>query len=118
MTLDHHNLANLIQAHQASTGDSYNDIAKRSGLSKAKIGQLAIATQPHMPRTQTIQKLAAGLQLPVDLVQRAALRSAGIIPPVADEISEVDVLTAKIRLLSDRDRAIVMRTVDSLIAEA
>lgn len=111
-------LADLIRSHQDSTGDSYSDIAKRAGLSKAKIGQLAITTQPHMPRVDTVEKLAKGLQLPLHIVQRAAMASAGITPPDAEEISESELLVAKLERLNEHERAIIARLVDSFIAEA
>lgn len=118
MTHDAMTLANLIKAHQESTGDSYGDIAKRAGLSKAKVGQLAIATQPHMPRVDTIQKLANGLTLPLHIVQRAAMASAGITPADEQDVTDADLLVAKISRLNSHERAVVARLVDSFIAEA
>ncbi|UVK62574.1 immunity repressor [Arthrobacter phage TaylorSipht] len=91
-------LAELIRQHQAKTGDSYADIARRAGLSKAKIGQLASTTQPHMPRVDTIEKIAAGLRLPIRVVQQAAMASAGILPAEEyDTEQRVDLIVADLR---------------------
>lgn len=114
----HRTLSDLIRAHKDNTGDSYSDIAKRAGLSKAKVGQLAIATQPHMPRVDTVEKLATGLQLPLSIVQRAAMASAGITPPDAPEISDAELLAAKLARLNKHELAIIERLADSFIAEA
>lgn len=110
-------LSSLIRSHQDATGDSYSDIAKRAGLSKAKVGQLAIQDQPHMPRVDTIQKLADGLNLPLRIVQRSAMASAGITPPDDDGVTEEELLAVKISRLPERERQIVRRMVDSLSAE-
>lgn len=110
-------LADLIRSHQDATGDSYGDIAKRAGISKAKVGQLAVAEQRHMPRIDTVEKLARGLRLPLPLVQRAAMTSAGISPNDEAGVTPTEVLAARIERLSPRDREIVMRLVESLDCE-
>lgn len=78
-------LSDLIRDHQAATGDSYATIGLKSGISKPKIGQLAAAGNISMPRAKTLEKLAQGLQIPLHIVQSAALASAGIVAP---EISQ------------------------------
>lgn len=105
--MDARKLADLIREHQDATGDSYNDIAKRSGLSKPKIGQLAQrGPMLHMPRAETLEKLAVGLDLPLHIVQAAALVTAGVVAP---EISEPDIsmLVVRYRELPDDYKEIV-----------
>ena len=113
-------LATLIQQHRDKTGDSYSDIARRAGLSKAKIGQLAhdrapgTAGQAHMPRSETLAKLARGLRLPLETVQLAAISSAGIKPKSYTGGSHVDLIATKLRELDARDLQTVRVLVDSL----
>ncbi|QOI67680.1 immunity repressor [Arthrobacter phage Orcanus] len=93
-------LAELIRQHQDKTGDSYATIAHRAGLSKAKIGQLANLTQPHMPRIDTIEKVALGLRLPIRVVQQAAMASAGILPAGDyDTDQRIDLILTELREL-------------------
>jgi transcriptional regulator with XRE-family HTH domain len=96
-------LAELIRQHQDRTGESYSQIARRADLSKAKIGQLANVAQSHMPRTDTLEKLSKGLQLPLRVIQQAAMTSAGITPEDYDGEQRVDLLAAVLRELSPDD---------------
>lgn len=109
-------LADLIRQHQDATGESYAEIAKRGGLSKAKVGQLAMREQHHMPRVDTVEKLARALRLPLKVVQRAAMASAGITPKGDDDPTPGDVLAARINMLSKTEREIVAVFVDALCA--
>lgn len=73
-----HTLRDLIREHIDRTGDSYGQIAKKTGLSKALVGILATSTEPRAYRADTVEKLATGLRLPVAIVTRAATASAGM----------------------------------------
>lgn len=70
-------LADLIREHQDVTGDSYGDIARLTGLSKAKVGQLVKPEAVYLVRHETVTKLATGLRLPRITVERAAIVTAG-----------------------------------------
>jgi len=107
-------LAELIRKHQDNTGESYSIIAHRAGLSKAKIGQLASSEQAHMPRADTIEKLAAGLGLPLRVIQQAAMASAGIAPEGYDSEQRVDLLAALLRELSPEDLETAAAVIQSL----
>lgn len=96
-------LADLIRDHKDRTGESYNDIARRAELSKAKIGQVATTTLHHMPRWDTIERLAKGLSLPVRVVKQAALASAGITPEEYNHEQRVDILASLLREFSQDD---------------
>ncbi|AYN56852.1 immunity repressor [Arthrobacter phage Andrew] len=116
MAAAHITLAELIRQHQDKTGDSYAVIARRAGLSKAKIGQLANVDQPHMPRIDTIEKVAAGLQLPLRVVQQAAMASAGITPDDYDTEQRVDLIVAKLRELPPDQLDTAARLIEALLA--
>lgn len=109
-------LAELIRQHQERTGDSYSVIARRAGLSKAKIGQLANLSQPHMPRIDTIEKVAAGLQLPLRVVQQAAMASAGILPETYDTEQRVDLIVSQLRELDPEQLETAARIIQALKA--
>lgn len=110
-------LAELIRQHQDKTGESYSTIAKRAGLSKAKIGQLASTTQPHMPRIDTIEKIAAGLNMPVRVVQQAAMASAGIVPESYDSEQQIDLIVSYLRELDPAQLSMASRLIRSLVSE-
>lgn len=76
-------LADLIREHRDATGESYQTIADRAGLSKAGIAAFATASRT-LARPATIAKLAAGLRLPPSVVKAAAYRSAGVEPDEVD----------------------------------
>lgn len=107
-------ISELIKSHQDATGESYSTIAARAGLSKAKIGQLAIAAHNGMPRAETLAKLAAGLRQPLRVIQQAAMASAGITPEGYDSEQRVDILAAGLRELAPEDLETVAAVVRSL----
>jgi transcriptional regulator with XRE-family HTH domain len=102
-------LADLIRDHQDRTGDSFGDIARRTGLSKAKIGQLARPENTYLVRQETLHKLARGLSLPLATVERASLGTAGFadrdvqqadrVHRIAERLAEFDDDT--LRLIAD-----------------
>ena len=107
-------LADLIQRHRDATGDSYMTIARRAGMSKARVGQLATADSPHMPRAETIDKLARGLRLPVNLVKEAAMASAGVRPANGTD-QRVSYIAARLGELDGDDLDTVASVVESLL---
>lgn len=111
---EHITLAELIRQHQDKTGDSYSMIARRAGLSKAKVGQLANPSQPHMPRIDTIEKVATGLNLPVRIVQQAAMASAGITPEGYDTEQQIDLIVALLRELNPEQLETAQRLIEAL----
>lgn len=107
-------LRDLILTHKDRTGDSYSMIAYRAGLSKAKIGQLATSKQNHMPRVDTLEKLAHGLNLPLMTVRHAAMASAGITPEDYDGGNRLDLIVASLRDLSPEDLETAAVVIQSL----
>lgn len=112
-------ITDLITAHIDRTGDSYDQIARRGGMSKALIGRLAILDGDYSISPATIPKLAAALRLPIATIQRAAARTAGYavsdVPPgtaafeqITDDLAkldadDVDRVRVIVRALLDRD---------------
>lgn len=111
-------LADLIRDHQATTHDSYSDIARKSGLSKAKIGQLARTGGTHAPRLDTIEKLAVGLRLPLEAVKAAAMATAGIGDGIADESQEITIMVDRYKQLPARDQRTARDVIESLYQRA
>ena len=104
-------LAQLIREHQAETGRSYQDIAVLTGLSKAKIGQLADPHRQHQPRETTLRKLAVGLHIPYHVIQSAAALTAGIVGQQDVQDQDIDIIVSRLRDLTPGDR----RTVYDLV---
>jgi len=93
--VDHeHELAQLIAERKGDR--SYDDLARRGGLTRATVHRLATAPVRSLPDPGTIVSLAAALDLSVDRVAVAVLRSAGV--PVSDHFSAGDVLEGLDRL--------------------
>jgi transcriptional regulator with XRE-family HTH domain len=80
-------LADLIKREQ-DAGQSYADIARATGMSKAKVGQLADPESTYQVRNDTLEKLSKGLRLPLRVVQSAAQVSAGM-EPIDNEVRDV-----------------------------
>jgi transcriptional regulator with XRE-family HTH domain len=107
-------LSDLIRSHQDRTGESYATIARRAELSKAKIGQLANTTQNHMPRVDTLERLAKGIGVPLRVIQQAAMASAGITPEDYSGEQRLDLVVAALRDLSNDDLETVFAVIQSL----
>lgn len=71
-------IAEMLRRHREATGDTYAEIARKTGLSKAIIGRLFIKTTPHQLHRSTIEKLSEGLGIPRHLVEAAALETADV----------------------------------------
>ena len=83
-----HELAELILTRKGSR--SYSDLAERSGLSRAAIHRLTRNPIRSVPDPETLRGLAPALDVSIDRVAVAALRSAGV--PVTDRFASGDVL--------------------------
>lgn len=109
-------IADLIQQHCQRTGDSYSDLARASGLSKARIGQLALTGTPAMPRHETLVKLSKALKLPLAVIQSAAMVSAGVSPDSESPDQRIALLVAHIADLPEVDLEYVETFVSALVA--
>jgi transcriptional regulator with XRE-family HTH domain len=88
------------------------DLADRSGLSRAAINRLTKSPIRTVPDPDTLRGLAAALDVSIDRVVVAALRSAGV--PVTDRFATGDVLEGLDRL-TPHQRAAVQRLVEVMI---
>src|SRR5436305_4987966 len=72
-------LQRLIQQRLRERGWSYREVARRGGLSHSTIYTLATTRNlGRPPRPETIDALAAGLDVPVSAVRAAAAESTGM----------------------------------------
>jgi transcriptional regulator with XRE-family HTH domain len=105
-----HELADLILTRKGSR--SYSDLADRSGLSRAAIHRLTKSPIRTVPDPDTLRGLAAALDVSIDRVAVAALRSAGV--PVTDRFAAGDVLEG-LDQLTPHQRAAIQRLVEVMI---
>lgn len=112
-------IRDLLREHIDRTGDSYQDIATKTGLSKPLIGAIMANTKPRSYRPATVDKLAAGLRLPADVMHRAAAASAGMAVTLPDTPADRDDARFVVELLEHLDdptlhtvRVIVQALVD------
>jgi HEAT repeat protein len=109
----------LVRDRLEKKGWSFGDVARRGSIPRSTVHQLAAAERlVRMPQPATLDGLARGLELPLDIVRRAAAESCGIhvYQPAPDP--EVDVLIASLQQLSARDRHHVAALVESLLAQS
>jgi len=106
-------LAELILTRKGRR--SYSELAERSGLSRAAIHRLTTAALRTIPDPDTLNKLAVALEVSVDRVAVAALRSAGV--PVTDRFAVGDVLEG-LDQLTPTQRAAVERLVQVMVTPA
>lgn len=105
-------LSDLIREHQDKTGDSYGDIARKTGLSKAKIGQLALPKNTYLVRQETLAKLAQGLAIPLATVERASLGTAGFKTPDIQQSDRIRGIVDKLEELPASSLELVAELVD------
>ena len=111
-------LAQLIADHRARTGHSYSDIGRRAGLSRSVVHTLATQPISSTPKPETLAKLAAGLELDLAVVTRAAQRAAGY--EVYEERtpdSDTKILIGHFEKLTPAERARVAALVEELIRQ-
>lgn len=84
-----HHLSDLIRRQMVQQNLTQSDVAARSGglITKQIVQQIvSLKHAPKLPRTETMQGLASGLGVDLDVVIEAALRDAGLwIEPITAE---------------------------------
>ncbi|GHH83300.1 hypothetical protein GCM10018781_70110 [Kitasatospora indigofera] len=114
-------LQRMMRRQLDAQGWSYGDVARRGGLPRSTVHHLATAERlVRMPQPATLERLAAGLELPLETVRRAAAETCGIYlyaegEPGASTDPEVATLIASLQQLSAADRQHVAALVDSLL---
>jgi len=113
-------LRRLIRARMQELHRSYGDVARRGGLPRSTVHHLAThGLSGRLPRPLTLEHLATGLDLPLEVVRAAAASAAGFVlasQPSGDP--EIEVLVASLSRLSPSDREHVAALVRSLLAAA
>jgi hypothetical protein len=113
-------LQRLILERMRELRRSYGDVARLGKLPRSTVHHLA--THRHsgrLPAPVTLERLAAGLDLPLNVVRVAAASAAGlVIDTTATDDPEIDVLIASLGRLSPADRRHVAALVRSMLAAA
>lgn len=113
-------LQHLIIERMRELGRSYGDVARLGHLPRSTVHHLA--THSHLgrlPNPPTLERLAAGLDLPLNVVRGAAASAAGLVFDTASTGDpEIEVLIASFAKLSPADRRHVTALVRSMLAAA
>jgi transcriptional regulator with XRE-family HTH domain len=110
-------LQQLIRLRMTENNWSYGDIARRGGLPRSTVHNLATTeklTRPPFP--VTLERLAKGLDVSLDAIRGAAAAAAGLHvwqEPVADP--EIEVMIAGLAKLSRDERRHVQALIRSLL---
>jgi transcriptional regulator with XRE-family HTH domain len=107
-------LQQLIKRQMTENRWSYGDIARRGGLPRSTVHNLATLVRP--PQPATLERLAKGLELPLDTVRQAAALAAGLEvwrEPMADP--EIEVMVASLSRLTPDERRHVQALIRSLL---
>lgn len=110
-------LQGLIQRRMTQQNWSYGDVARRGGLPRSTVHHLATSEKlvnPPMPKT--LEKLAKGLDVPLDTVRAAAAAAAGL--AVWQEKTpdpEIEVMVAGLAKLNAEERRHVQALIISLL---
>jgi len=111
-------LQRLIIERMLELRRSYGDVARLGNLPRSTVHHLA--THRHserLPNPVTLERLAAGLDLPLNVVRAAAASAAGLVlDTAATGDPEVEVLIASFGRLSPVDRRHVAALVRSMLA--
>jgi len=113
-------LQELIRNRMAELNRSYGEIARRGGLPRSTVYHLASNHRPvRVPNPRTLERLAAGLEIPGHLVRAAAAAAAGfVLEEQPAEDPEIEVLVASLARLSAEDRRHVNALVRSMLEAA
>jgi len=113
-------LQRLVAGRMRELRRSYGDVARLGKLPRSTVHHLA--THRHsgrLPNPTTLERLAAGLDLPLNVVRAAAASAAGLVfDTAATDDPETEVLIASFSQLSPADRRHVAALVRSMIAGA
>ncbi|MFJ6053683.1 helix-turn-helix domain-containing protein [Streptomyces sp. NPDC092307] len=108
----------------AEKGWSYGTVAERGGLARSTVHHLATVDRiVRMPQPSTLERLAAGLELPLDLIRSAAAEACGITVQTHANVAGIDdpdtqMIIATLGQLSAADRSHVAALIDSLLRHA
>lgn len=113
-------LQRLITERMRELRRSYGDVARLGALPRSTVHHLAThRCSGRLPNPGTLERLAAGLDLPVNAVRAAAASAAGLVldtTTIGDP--EIEVLIASFSRLSAADRRHVAALVRSMLSAA
>jgi transcriptional regulator with XRE-family HTH domain len=107
-------LAEFVIAHCERTGDTLAAIAERGGMSRQTLSGLVNRTAKSMPRQQTLEALARGLGVSVELVRHVAATTAYGEGEEPSPRRLVSVLTSYAEGLTDEQLEVVLATARAL----
>lgn len=110
-------LNELVQSRLAELSLSYGQVAKRGGLPKATVANLATQPLRQVPRAETLVALAKGLDLPISAIQETVAYCVGLVyvtPPGQSHITRA--LIDTVGRLSPADQKTVVRVAEGLLA--
>jgi hypothetical protein len=113
-------LQRLIRTRMTELNRSYGDVARAGGLPRSTVHHLASNDKPgRLPNPLTLERLAVGLDVPLDVVRAAAAAAAGFaLESDGVDDPEIEVLVASLARLSPQDRRHVAALVRSLLENA
>jgi HEAT repeat protein len=113
-------LQRLIHDRMRELHYSYGDVARLGKLPRSTVHHLAThGRSGRLPHPATLERLAAGLDLPLSVIRAAAASAAGLILESQASVNpEIDVLVASLERLSPADRRHVAALVRSMLARA
>jgi hypothetical protein len=113
-------LQRLIVERMRELRRSYGDVARLGNLPRSTVHHLAThGRSGRLPNPATLERLAAGLDLPLNVVRAAAASAAGLVlDAAAIGDPEIEILIASFARLSPADRRHVTALVRSMLAAA
>lgn len=109
-------LQRLITERLEERGWSYGDVARRAGMPRSTIHNLATRDSlSRPPQQETLRKIAEGLDLPLEQVQTAAAEAAGFHLYEDHPDETIQVLIASVERLNEEERRQVLGVVNSLL---
>jgi hypothetical protein len=109
-------LKRLIQGRLRERGWSYGVVARRGGLPRSTVYNLATTDNlARPPLLGTLEKLACGFELPASALRAAAAEASGLHRDRSGPTSEKDaILIATLEALTPEDRQVVANLIESL----
>lgn len=105
-------LAELVRRTLAAEDLSYADVAKKGALPKPTVAKLATRPLVQSPKPETLLRLAAGLGLPVAVLQEAVAEALGYSRQEVDEPTRN--VVAMLNEMSEADRTMAAAMVATI----
>lgn len=114
-----HALGKLITDRMADAGLTYDAVAAAGDIPKGTVWALVNRELKAPPRITTLERLAKGLGLPLDVVEAKATEATGYHKQrVVSSDPNVSIIAAVAEQLSPRDRKALAAMAEAFLAEA